>query len=86
MCRTSANGDPGCDNHWYLGEDFAFSERARRSGFPIIADTRIRLEHIGKHGYSWEDAAMTVNATAPTISISNEHTPGQRALPTFQRE
>jgi len=43
-------------NHWYLGEDFAFSERARRSGFPIIADTRIRLEHIGKHGYSWKIA------------------------------
>lgn len=42
--------------HWYLGEDFAFSERARRSGFSVMADTRIRLNHVGRWGYSWEDA------------------------------
>src|SRR5262249_22326129 len=28
--------------HWYLGEDFAFSERARRAGHKIVADTTIR--------------------------------------------
>lgn len=43
-------------NHWYLAEDFAFCERARRCGFGVHADTRCRLEHIGKYGYSWEDA------------------------------
>ena len=42
--------------HWYLGEDFAFCERARRCGFVIMADTQIRLEHIGRCGYTWEDA------------------------------
>jgi hypothetical protein len=42
--------------HWYLGEDFAFSERARRAGHKILADTTIRLTHIGRYGYSWEDA------------------------------
>ncbi|MEU2040655.1 hypothetical protein [Nocardia niwae] len=47
---------PDGDHQWYLGEDFAFSERARRSGFAIHADTRFRLEHIGKYGYTWEDA------------------------------
>lgn len=39
----------------YLGEDFAFSERLRRAGFRIVADTTIRLQHIGIYGYSWED-------------------------------
>jgi hypothetical protein len=46
--------DPG--GHWYLGEDYAFCERARRSGFSILADTRIRLSHVGRWGFSWEDA------------------------------
>jgi len=47
---------PDGAGHWYLGEDFAFSERARRCGFVVMADTRIRLNHIGKCSYSWEDA------------------------------
>jgi hypothetical protein len=42
--------------HWYLAEDFAFCERARRAGHAVFADTRIRLHHIGRYGYSWEDA------------------------------
>lgn len=46
---------PDGEGHWYLGEDFAFSERARRSGFTVLADTRIRLDHYGRHGFSWED-------------------------------
>ncbi len=46
------------ENHWYLGEDFAFSERARRSGFKVMADTRIRLGHIGRDAYSWEEAGI----------------------------
>jgi len=41
---------------WYLGEDFAFSARARRAGFDVWADTTIRLEHIGRYRYAWEDA------------------------------
>jgi hypothetical protein len=41
---------------WYLAEDFAFSERARQAGFAIHADTRIRLRHIGRYAYQWEDA------------------------------
>ena len=45
---------------WYLGEDFAFSERARRAGFKIHADTRIRLSHIGRYAYQWEDAGMAL--------------------------
>jgi hypothetical protein len=43
-------------NHWYLGEDFAFAERARRCGFDVYVDTSFRLEHIGTYGCTWEDA------------------------------
>lgn len=51
----------GSHGHWYLAEDFAFCERARQCGFKIIADTTIRLRHIGKYGYSWEDAGTDAN-------------------------
>lgn len=44
------------DGAWYLAEDFAFSERARQAGFTVHADTRIRLRHIGRYAYQWEDA------------------------------
>lgn len=42
--------------HWYLGEDYAFCERARQCGYSILADTSIRLGHVGNYPYSWEDA------------------------------
>jgi hypothetical protein len=41
----------------YLSEDYAFCERARRSGFKIVADTAIRLFHVGRSRYTWEDVA-----------------------------
>jgi hypothetical protein len=44
------------DGHRYLGDDYAFCERARRCGYAIWADTTIRLGHIGSYPYSWEDA------------------------------
>jgi hypothetical protein len=44
--------------HWYLAEDYAFCERARQCGFKIMADTTIRLWHLGNHAYGWEDAGM----------------------------
>jgi hypothetical protein len=49
---------------WYLSEDFAFSERARQAGFPIFADTTIRLRHIGRYAYQWEDAGAELNRHA----------------------
>jgi hypothetical protein len=45
---------------WYLGEDYAFCERARRCGFRVMADTTIRLWHIGSYRYGWEDAGRDV--------------------------
>jgi hypothetical protein len=41
---------------WYAADDFAFSHRARQAGYSIFADTTIRLGHIGRHAYSWEEA------------------------------
>ena len=47
-------------SYWYLGEDYAFCERARLSGHKIVIDTTIRLGHVGKYTYSWEDAGAPV--------------------------
>ncbi|MDY3554651.1 hypothetical protein R5W24_003777 [Gemmata sp. JC717] len=49
-------GAGDADRARYLTEDFAFCERARQAGFEVIADTRIRLWHVGPYRYSWEDA------------------------------
>jgi hypothetical protein len=41
---------------WSLSEDYAFCERARRCGHKVVADTTIRLWHVGPYRYGWEDA------------------------------
>jgi hypothetical protein len=49
------------DGEWmYLGEDYAFCERARAAGVPIIVDTRIPLHHLGPYPYGWREAAQPV--------------------------
>ena len=68
------------DGHWYLAEDYAFSERVRQCGYRIMADTTIRLWHIGSHSYGWEDAGMdrerfdtfTLNFGPPKPEPGNE--------------
>jgi hypothetical protein len=50
--------------HTYLAEDYAFCERARRAGFAIVADTSIRLWHMGTYGFGWEDAGRDVERYA----------------------
>ena len=52
------------DGHWYLAEDFAFSERARQCGIKIVADTSIRLWHHGDYPYGWEDSGIERERTA----------------------
>lgn len=44
------------DGYWYLAEDYAFCDRARQCGLRIIADTSIRLLHIGPYSYGWEES------------------------------
>ena len=40
--------EKGC---WYLGEDYAFCERVRQTGFAVYADTSVRLWHVGSYKY-----------------------------------
>jgi hypothetical protein len=47
---------PCDDGYWYLAEDYAICERCRQAGYKIVADTTIRLWHIGHHAFGWEDA------------------------------
>ena len=49
---------------WYLAEDYAFSERTRQCGFKILADTTIRLWHVGTYRFGWEDAGSDVRRYA----------------------
>lgn len=50
----------GSEPSWlYLGDDTSFCERARQVGYKVYADTTIRLDHIGKYRYSWEDISGT---------------------------
>lgn len=39
----------------YLAEDYAFCRRARDAGVRIVADLTIRLGHVGRYAYTWED-------------------------------
>lgn len=41
---------------WYLAEDYSFCMRSRAVGVPVMADTRVRLWHVGNYFFSWEDA------------------------------
>lgn len=50
----------------YLGEDYAFCERARKAGVQIYCDTTIKLSHIGKYGYSF---GMFANSFADPKTI-----------------
>jgi len=49
---------PSEDGHWYLAEDFAFRERARQCVYQIVADSSLRLWHIGTYRYGWEDSGL----------------------------
>lgn len=48
--------DPG---YWYLAEDYAFCHRARQCGYKVLADTTIRLWHIGSQLAGWEAAQQS---------------------------
>jgi hypothetical protein len=55
---------PDADGWWYLADDFAFCERARQCGFKIMADSTLRLLHIGSYDFGWEDAGRRVTRFA----------------------
>ncbi len=58
MVVVDDDGPPG--SYWYLGEDYAFCERARQAGHKIVVDTTLRLGHVGKYTYGWEDAGSQI--------------------------
>jgi Sulfotransferase family len=59
---------------WYLADDFAFCERARQCGYKIMADTSLRLLHIGSYAYGWEDAGRNVQRFGSYRFHLNERT------------
>ncbi len=76
---ADGHGDP-----WYLGEDFAFCERARQAGFTVQADTTIRLWHVGSYRYGWEDAGRDVQRFADySFHLSDADTRSPEPVPTF---
>lgn len=46
------------DETYYLGEDFSFCKYAKQVGYKTFIDSTIKLEHIGKYAYTWEDLAF----------------------------
>jgi hypothetical protein len=67
------DAQPG--GYWYLGEDYAFCERARQAGHEIHVDTTIRLGHVGTYHYGWEDAVQRL----PRVSGMTIKLPGKRS-------
>lgn len=56
----------------YVGEDFSFCYRAKKSGITIFADTTIRLAHIGRYSYSFDFINRGVVDEPSTIVFKNE--------------
>ena len=64
------------DGIWYLAEDYAFCERARRCGFKVAADTSIRLWHVGSYTYGWEDSGLERERTGSfTLHLGDKPPP-----------
>jgi|GEM_PF-5998366 len=55
---------PDGTGSWYLPEDYAFCHRVRAAGVHVIADTSIRLSHVGKSSLTWDDFRPELNADA----------------------
>ncbi len=55
-----AKAPEGGLDYRYLSEDYAFCERAGQAGHRIVVDSTIRLGHVGKYNYAWEDAGQAI--------------------------
>ena len=56
----------------HLTNDYSFCERASRCDFKIMADASIRLGHIGKYIYSWEDVVDRERVQSFRLYINQE--------------
>ena len=53
---------------------YAFCQRAHDCGYRVLADTTVRLFHIGKYGFGWEDAGID-RQRYPTFTLHLEGQP-----------
>lgn len=60
---TVPDGDVQC----YLPEDYAFCYRATQAGFPPVVDTRIKLGHVGKKAWTWDDLVPQAKLDAAEV-------------------
>lgn len=51
--------ESGNERGVWIGEDAAFSRRAREAGFELFVDTRPRILHKGSHKFALEDGDMS---------------------------
>jgi hypothetical protein len=70
---------------WLLSDDYSFCERARRCGFRVLADTTIRLWHVGSYRYGWEDAGRDVERFSDYSFHITDPTPPDAALGALTR-
>lgn len=56
----------------YYGEDISFCHRATRAGVTIYCDTSVRLLHVGRRLYGWEDTLPLVRV--PTMLAQSRGT------------
>ncbi len=57
------------DGRRYLAEDWSFCHRARDAGLQIWIDTRVRLLHVGRYAYSWDDLIPRESNASLTLQI-----------------
>jgi len=59
------------DGEFFQSDDYAFTERARRAGYKVFADTRQRVGHLGTHEFMLEDALPLKRATSLVLPITD---------------
>ncbi len=80
---------PEGDGECYLSEDFSFCNRAKQAGFKVMADTTIKVGHIGKKTYTWDDLLPDANLDSIHVeldAIASPAVPDAPAGPTPTEE
>jgi hypothetical protein len=64
-----------------LSEDYSFCARVARCGYRVMADTAVRLGHIGRYVYSWEDVGgLRERQSACKVRVVGEPAPGSKIV------
>ena len=59
----------------YLSEDYSFCIRAKRAGYPPMVDTRVKVGHIGKKTYTWDD--MLPDTVLASVDVEQKESTGE---------